>query len=293
MAREAAKTGIMPMALVAIEQYFPKAQHIVDDDLAFRFLPFGGKGFVRLLQPRRVRDWLIGLSEKHNPGIWGGLLCRKRYIDEKVFTSRNEIEALVNLGAGLDTRACRPPVVSRLPVWELDQNESVRAKEKRLHKVFGSIPANIKLVPVDFDRDDPGAVLAAHGYSLRSRTFFIWEGVSQYLTEQGVRATFGWLAKAAPGSRLVFTYVRRSFLEGKDVYGWESGYKQFVASRLWKFGMESADWPAFLRNYGCRIIEDAGYDELASRYILPAGRRLVSTPVERIVYAEKEKRGEP
>lgn len=42
----------------------------------------------------------------------------------------------------------------------------------------------------------------------------MWEAVTQYLTEQGVRATFDRLAKAARGSRLAFTYVRKGFLTG-------------------------------------------------------------------------------
>jgi methyltransferase (TIGR00027 family) len=149
--------------------------------------------------------------------------------------------------------------------------------------------SNVKLVPVDFDRDDLGAILAAHGYSAGKPTFFVWEAVTQYLTEPGVRATFNWLAKAAPDSRLAFTYVRRGFLEGKTLYGWESGYRRFVASGIWLFGMEPEDCPNFLKPYGWRIVEDVGYDELANRYIGPTGRRLTSTPVERMVYAEKEK----
>jgi hypothetical protein len=41
------------------------------------------------------------------------------------------------------------------------------------------------------------------------------------------------------------------------------------------------------KGYGWRIIEDVGYDELADKYIVPTGRRLASTPVERMVYAER------
>lgn len=92
MAKAAAKTGIMPMALVAVEQYFPAAERVIDDGLAARLLPFGAIIFVRLLRPRWMRDWIIGISEKSNPGIWGGLLCRKRYIDEKLVACRHEIE---------------------------------------------------------------------------------------------------------------------------------------------------------------------------------------------------------
>ena len=75
---------------------------------------------VALDEMRWMRDWLMGLSEKSDPGVWGGLLCRKRYIDEKVESSRNEIEAVVSLGAGFDTRSFRLPTLSGLRrAWPL------------------------------------------------------------------------------------------------------------------------------------------------------------------------------
>lgn len=287
MGQAVANTAIMPTALVAVEQSFPGSQRIVDDSLAFRMLPFGAKMFVRLLRSRLIRDWFIGMSERSNPGIWGGLLCRKRYIDEKVVAFRSEIDGLVNLGAGFDTRVFRLPDLSDLPIWEIDQRENIKAKEKRLRKALGSIPANIKLVAVDFDRDGLGPVLTSNGYFSGARVFFLWEAVTQYLTEQGVRATFAWLGHARPGSRITFSYVRKGFLTGRTLYGWEAGYKRFVATGLWTFGMEPEDCAAFLQGYGWRVIEDVGYDELASRYVDPVHRNLTSTPVERMVYAEK------
>jgi methyltransferase (TIGR00027 family) len=287
MAKAAAKTGLMPTALVAVEQSFPRSQRVIDDSLAIRMLPFGAVMFVRLLKFRWIRDWLIGLSEKSNPGIWGGLLCRKRYIDEKVEASRNEIEAVVSLGAGFDARPFRLPALSGLPTWEIDQHENIEAKEKRLRKALGAIPASLKLVTVDFDRDDLGATLEAQGYSASKRTFFVCEAVTQYLTEQGVRTTFDWLAGAIPGSRLAFTYVRKSFLTGNVLYGWESGYKRFVATKVWLFGMEPEECAPLLQGYGWRVLEDVGYEELSAIYIQPTGRHMSSTAVERMVYAEK------
>lgn len=62
-------TGIMPTALVAIEQCFPKSQRINDHPLAARMLPLGARMVVRLLRLPWMRDWLIGLSEKNDPGI--------------------------------------------------------------------------------------------------------------------------------------------------------------------------------------------------------------------------------
>ncbi|HUN84984.1 MAG TPA: hypothetical protein VMU48_11420 [Terracidiphilus sp.] len=70
--------------------------------------------FVRLLRLRLTRDWLIGLSEKGNPGTRGGPLCRKRYIDEKIAASRNEIDAVVNPGAGFDNHLFCLPTLSGL-----------------------------------------------------------------------------------------------------------------------------------------------------------------------------------
>jgi methyltransferase (TIGR00027 family) len=264
----------------------PSTEHrIIDDGLAARLLPFGGRAFVGLLRMRWMRDWIIALSEKSNPGIWGGLLWRKRYIDETLVASRNEIKQVVNLGAGFDTRAYRLPSLSGVPVWEIDQRENAKAKESQLRKVFRAIPSNVKLVPADFDHDDLASILAAQGFSAGKATFFIWEAVTQYLTERAVRATFDWLAKAAPGSHLVFTYVRKNFLNGKALCGWENGYRRFVATKVWLFGMEPEDCPTFLRGYGWQIIEDVGYDELADKYIGPTRRQLRSTPVERIVHA--------
>lgn len=276
----------MPSALIAIEQYVPKEQRIVDDNLVFRLLPFRAKVFVRLMGVRGLRDWLMAWSEKSNPGLWGGLLCRKRYIEDRLLEARNEVEALVNLGAGFDSRPYRLSALAGMPVWELDQAENIQAKRSALIKALGAIPANIQLIAVDFDRDNLSQVLES-GSSPEKPAFFIWEAVTQYLAESGVRSTFDFLSGAAAGSRLVFSYVRKDFLEGKALYGWESGYTRFVKSKIWRFGIGPENCAAFLAEYGWRVVEDLGYDQLAGRYIVPTSRALTATPVERIVYAVK------
>ncbi|WP_407309488.1 SAM-dependent methyltransferase [Desulfosporosinus sp. SB140] len=286
MAKEAAKTGAGPTALIAIEQYFPKKERIVEDELAYHILPTG-RAFLWFMRPKSLRDWMVRTTEKDMPGLWSGMMCRKRYIDEKLLDSLNQINAVLNLGAGFDTRAYRFPALTDIPVWELDQPQNIEPKQAQIIKVFGKIPLHVKLVAIDFDREDLGSVLEANGYSTDVRTFFIWEAVTQYLTEKGIRTTFDFLAKAASGSRLAFTYVLKDFLEGRAMYGWEKGYKKFVENRIWIFGMEPEAWPDFLKEYGWRVIEDIGYEELAEKYVKPTGRILDSTPIERMVYAEK------
>lgn len=289
MAKAAAKTGVSPTALIAIEQYFPKNQRIVDDDLAYRMLPFNLRTLLWLMRFALIRNWMIHAIEKNYPGIWGSLLCRKRYIDEKLLASSDQIEAIVNLGAGFDTRAYRLPALSDIPVWEVDQLENIKAKKIQLSKVFGTIPSNVKLVAIDLDHEDPSIILEFHGYSTESQTFFILEAVTQYLTENGIKTTFDFLAKAARGSRLVFTYVCKDFLDGQTMYGWEKFYKNYVLKdKIWLFGMDPAAVPSFLKDYGWQVIEDVDYGKLAKKFIKPiSSRALVSTKIERVVYAEK------
>lgn len=288
MAQAAAKTGVGPTMTVAIEQHFPEDQRIIDDDLAYRILPFGMRAFVWLMRPDLARDWMVRVSEKSAPGIWGGLLCRKRYIDEKLIESAAQIDAVVNLGAGFDTRAYRLPALADMPVWEVDQPENIEPKRVRLRKLFGQVPPHVTLLPIDFDSEELGAVLASHGYSADKRTFFIWEAVTQYLTENGIRATFDFLAKAARGSCLAFTYVRKDFLDGQAMYDQERLRKKYVVrEKTWLFGVDPEGVADFLGAYGWRMVEHLGYEELAERYVKPTGRELATTPIERMVRAEK------
>jgi len=288
VAQAAAKTGVGPTTTVAVEQYFPEDQRIIDDDLAYRILPFGMRAIVWLMRPDSARDWIVRISEKSAPGIWGGVLCRKRYIDEKLIESAGQVDAVVNLGTGFDTRAYRLPSLADVPVWEVDQPENIEPKRVRLRKLFGEVPPHVALVPIDFDSQKLGGVLAAHGYSADTRTFFIWEAVTQYLTENGIRATFDFLSRAARGSRLAFTYIRKDFIDGQAMYGQGRLYRKYVVrDKTWLFGMDPEGVPELLGAYGWRVVEHLGYEELAERYMPPTGRELATTPIERMVYAEK------
>ncbi len=288
MAQAAARTGVGPTVTVAVEQHFPENQRIIEDNLAYSILPFSMRTFVHLTRLAFVRDWMVRAAEKSAPGIWGGLMCRKRYIDQKLIESVAQIDAVVDLGAGFDTRAYRLPALAAMPVWEVDQPENVGPKQARLRKLLGEVPIHVKLVPIDFDREELEAVLATYGYSTEMRTFFIWEAVTQYLTETGIKTTFDFLARAARGSHLAFTYVRKDFLDGQVMYGQEDLYKRYVVrGKLWLFGMDPEGVVNFLEPYGWRVIEHLGYEELAERYVKPTGRELASTPIERMVYAEK------
>ena len=72
-------------------------------------------------------------------------------------------------------------------VFEVDQPSTQEYKKRRVLEVLGPPPPNLVFVPIDFTRQQASAALRHAGYSAARKTFFIWEGVSMYLTEETVR----------------------------------------------------------------------------------------------------------
>ena len=286
----AAKTGSGPTFLVAMEQYEPLAQRIIDDELAAKILPERERFFLKLLRIPLLRHWMVNLSEKQIEGASSAFLCRKRYIDETIVVAveQGSVAAIVNLGAAFDTRVYRLPALATIPTWEVDQPVNIEAKKEGVQNALGTIPSHVTLVPINFITQDLGAVLNEHGYTGDKQTFFIWEAVSQYLTETAVRQTFNFLAQAHTGSQLTFTYVLKDFIEGDNLYGAEKFHERMVVkNEIWHFGYDPAEVANFLGEYGWRLIEDLSYEELNHRYAKSIGRNLPSMKIERMVWAEK------
>jgi methyltransferase (TIGR00027 family) len=289
VANQAAQTAYGPMSIVAIEQYYPEGQRLVQDELAFQFMPLGLKALVKLTRWSPIRALIFNLSERGARGVWGGVLCRKRYIDDKLLEALSAgIQAVVILGAGLDTRAYRLAALGTIPVFEVDLPENIAYKRAKLLELYGSVPAHVALVPLDFDSQDLASGLASQGYRAEYKSFFVWEAVTQYLSENGVRKTLSSMAQMKSGSRLVFTYVRKDFIDGTARYGLDALYETYrVKRQLWHFGLEPKQVAAFLEQYAWKELEQVGSQEYTLRYLKPVGRAIPVMEIERAVYAEK------
>ncbi|MEY8017097.1 SAM-dependent methyltransferase [Mycobacterium servetii] len=283
-----AQTALGPMVLAAVEQNEPPGRRLVDDDFAELFLPAALRRLVAATRFAPIRRLMIRGSEWSGPGLWASLACRKRFIADKLTESLDDIDAVVILGAGLDTRAYQLTRRVRRPVFEVDLPVNVARKFTTVRRVLGELPLSVRLVALDLERDDLLTALGEHGYLPGSRVFFICEGVTQYLTEATVRRTLEGLRAAAPGSRLVFTYVRRDFIDGTNRYGTRALYRAVRQRRqLWHFGLQPDEVAAFVAGYGWRLVEQAGPDELARRYVEPTGRALGTSTLEWSAFAEK------
>ncbi|BBX70833.1 SAM-dependent methyltransferase [Mycolicibacterium psychrotolerans] len=277
----AAQTAVGPMVVAAIEHNEPPHRRLVDDDLAASFLPGHLRALAALSRTAMVRRALVAASERGGPGLWSSIACRKRLIDERLSDPLTEIDAVVVLGAGLDTRGCRIARHSDLPVFEVDLPVNVRRKAEVLRRALGGTPASVHLVPVDFEHDDLMDALRSAGYDSTARTFFIAEGLLQYLTPDAVAATLSQLSSAAAGSRLVFTYIRQDFLDGTDTYGADAVYRRFRGRRpVWRSGLVPEQLGDWLADLGWSLDEQAGPSYYRDLYIRPTGRPLAASPIE-------------
>jgi methyltransferase (TIGR00027 family) len=274
--------------LAAVEQNEPAGRRLVDDDLAELFLPASLRWLVAATRWGPARRLMIRGSEFTGPGLWVNMACRKHFIDDKLKEALDDIDAVVILGAGLDTRAYRLTRQVKIPVFEVDQPVNIAMKAKTVRRVLGELPLSVRLVALDFEQDDLLTALAEHGYRTDYRAFFVCEGVTQYLTEGGVRRTLEGLRAAAPGSRLVFTYVHRDFIDGSNRYGTRTLYRNTrQRHQLWQFGLQPDEVAGFIADYGWRLVEQAGPDEFVQRYVEPTGRKLPASQLEWSAYAEK------
>ena len=287
--RRAAGSALGPVARVALEQALPRHKRLIHDDLAYRLLPAAARALVALLRTGPLRHLLPAAEDRRVPGITGGLLCRKRYIEGRLREAlQGDVRSVVVLGAGFDTLAYRVPELASIRVFEVDLPQNVQAKRGSLQRLFGSVPEHVRLVPIDFDSQDPGEMLRQAGFTPAGPSFFIWEGVTQYISEAAVKATFSFLQSAGAGSRLVFTYIRQDFVDGREMYGLESLHRMTRGEgRLWKFGLEPEEVAPFLEGYGWRVLDHVGSAEYEERYLRPNGREMPVMEIERAVYAER------
>jgi methyltransferase (TIGR00027 family) len=286
------RTAFTPNVVAAVEQHEPSGQRLVDDDMAALFLPARMRWLVGAMRQPQLRRLFIAGIQRARPGLWAGLVCRKRFFADKLDGALDDIDAVVIVGAGLDTLAYRLTRRTRMPTFEVDLPVNIARKATTVRRVLGTLPLSVRLVALDFERDDLLTALSEHGYQTDYRAFFISEGATQYLTEGGVRRILAGLRATAPGSRLVFSYIRRDLVDSENRHGAKSAkswYRRFRQRRhVRPSGLVPDDVAGFLAGYGWRLIEQAEPDQLVRRYVEPTGRDLAASQTEWLAYAEKE-----
>ncbi len=288
---KAIDTGMGVAFLRAYGRLFPKEKRLVDDPLAEKVLTPLYKFFLFLMRSPKIFGLMMTLERKSSAGKTGWLLCRVRYIDDVLrdCIAKKGLESVVNLGAGYDCRAYYIPGAEHIRYFEVDHPKLIEKKKEKMKKILGKLPDHVIYVPVNFEKQSLDTELKKAGYDLKSKTLFIWEGVTQYISKEANDNTMNYVGRAAPGSKIVFTYVKRSFIEGKDLNGIgdKSMYAWMVKGfKLWTFGLDPAKMRRYLSRYNLSPIEDVGSREMKERYINQVHLGLDVFEIERIVLAE-------
>lgn len=212
-------TASLVAAIRALYTALPEPYRIAPDPLAAKLLPAWlslparAAGLVPSAAPAvHALTGAVALGLTHNVAL------RTRAIDDALREGlAHGATQLVLLGAGLDSRAHRLPELEGVRVLEVDHPSTHRYKADRLANA-GLSAKNTTRVAIDFERERLSDVLPAAGFDPRAPSFWIWEGVTVYLTREAIAVTLRAVGElSAPGSRLAVTYTRPGVRRGHAI----------------------------------------------------------------------------
>jgi methyltransferase (TIGR00027 family) len=213
-------------------------------------------------------------------GYRAAIVARTRFVEDLLVAEG--IGQYVILGAGLDSFAQRhAELVERVQVFEIDQPGPQAWKRRRLQETGRGVPANLRLIPVDFETDhDWWQALLDAGFDDGARALVSSSGVSMYITKAATEDTLRQLAGMAPGSFVAMTFMLPfDLVDVVDRRGLEGAARGAQASGTpWISFYAPAEITAVARRAGFVDVRDVPTEELAERYL--AGRTDGLTPAD-------------
>ena len=162
--------------------------------------------------PVLLGSWLTGFVPKMLrypyegiPPVQHETALRATFVDAAIERYLPGVEQFVELGAGYDTRTVQLQHNRRIRCFEVELPKTQQMKRERLHQC-GVDTSGVTFVPANFLTDNWLDDLAEAGFDPRKPTFFLWEGVTYYLSRDAMEQTFRTIAAIAPGSVVVFDY---------------------------------------------------------------------------------------
>lgn len=236
------------------------------DNIAYILVPI----FFKLLLKQR---WLFSIFKAmfFAPGIYEYVIARTKYIDAAfVEALDNGFEQIVIFGAGFDSRALRFDNINKNTlVFELDAPTTQKDKYGEYQKKGLIIPSKLTLIPIDFNTDKLCDKLESGGFVKNKKTLFILEGVVMYLSADGVKSTFNYIAEASGhGSMLIFDTIYSGVLRKENKYYGEKDIYKTVSKvgEEWTFALENEDIADFLKLYGFNLEDNSNSNKLEKSY---------------------------
>jgi methyltransferase (TIGR00027 family) len=273
----------------ALESGRPPKQRLFKDPLASHFLNRRLRVMVQLTRLPPFRILISRYVDWRCPGARTSGIARTRLIDDLLTAALEDgLSQVVILGAGFDARPYRIPCGQAVCFFEVDHPDTLNFKRSRFQKLAGASRGNIRDVEIDFNTQSLREALARAGFDPARRTFFIWEGVTNYLLSDAVAATLQFIGSVALGSQLVFTYVHRDFFRTPHLFPGAARLKSEL-ERLeepWTFGLDPVEIPILLRRHGLRLLKDLGSIEYRAHYLGKSPRTLYGYEFYRAALSE-------
>lgn len=277
----------------AIESRRPAGDRLFTDPLAHRFLGPRLRAVAEASALPLVGPRVPVVIDRRWPGPRESVIVRTRMIDDATVEAlEGGIEQLVILGAGYDARPYRLPGADAVATFEVDHPDTQGVKRRKIVKAYGSVPAHVRFVAMEFDRDPLAETLEAAGLRADRTTMFIWEGVVSYLSEEAIDETLRWVASAgARGSRLAFTYVDSGVLEAdrqspgvQHASAWINAVSR--AGEPFRTGLDARAVPQRLARHNLRLVSDESTAAALERYRPDGGGRARIPAFYRVALAD-------
>lgn len=239
----------------AVESAKPAGERICFDPLARRLVPTWFYWAIKLL---------AGYGERRTHGALTFIVCRCRYIDDFLGQRLKEgTRQAVILGAGLDSRAYREPLLSSQAItFEVDHPATQRNKITRVKEVLGKVPADVVYVALDFTLENLDELLKK-GFNPLAQTLFISEGVAPYLPEDAVDSMLAWIRyHASPRSALIIDFQHTPPSRRDHAYTLIS----HASGEGRAFGIPRGKVDAFFTRRGFAHVVTAGAEQLQALY---------------------------
>lgn len=259
----------------AIEYARGSDKQVVNDWVAQHFLTAPFRLVALLSRNAFCAATLCRYIDYRWPGSRTSLIARTRLIDDYVSSAvATGTSQIVVLGAGFDSRAYRIAGVERTRFFEVDHPNTSAVKRALIQRHLGALPRHVKYVEVDFQRDRVGDSLEAAGFDPLQPSLFVWEGVSNYLTEDAVRSMLSFIGNLAQGTALAFTYVDEAVLRDPTHFAGGSEVQRAFArlEEPWTFGIRPSGVSEFLRECGLDLDSDLSAAEYRKQCYKSAAR---------------------
>lgn len=144
-------------------------------------------------------------------------------------------------------------------------------------------------MPVDFEHDKLADALLAADFDPATRSTFVWEGVTNYLTDDAIDTTLAVIHDlAAAGSVLILTYVDARALVDPSPFPEARRWVRAVAraGEPWTFGLNPDDASSYFTQHGFRLIRDVSTLDAGRAWMMEQRRSDLGSGLYRIAIME-------